>query len=195
MTYSKTIPLILIIIFFVQCGKDSTEKNLLQSPDDWRSEVIKFPLDFAGSLQYSGIEYIRFAPGWGNENAMDYFSYVFLWQIDQNPKLSAQKLESEMELYFDGLMNMVSEKEPLKFREPFSSKAFFEKVNDSVYVGKIITYDAFTTKKEVNLNTIVDYRFCNKTNKHLVLFHISPKPLEHQIWKKLNRIVVQTDCK
>lgn len=195
MTYSKIIPFILIPIFFIQCGKDSTEKKLLQAPDDWRSEVIKFPLDFANSLQYSGVEYTSFAPGWGKEDAMDYFSYVFLWQLDQNPQLSTKKLESEMEIYFDGLMNMVSKKEPGKFKEPFTSKAFFEKVNDSVYVGKIITYDAFTTKKEVNLNAIVDYRFCNNSNKHLVLFNISPKPLEHQIWKKLDKIIVHTDCK
>lgn len=195
MTYSKIIPFILILILFTQCDKGNTEKNLLQAPDDWRGEVIKFPLDFANSLHYSGVEYIRFAPGWGKENATDYFSYAFLWQIDQNPKLSAQKLESEMELYYDGLMNMVSEKEPGKFKEPFASKAFFEKVNDSVYVGKIITYDAFTTKKEVDLNAIVDYRFCKGINKHLVLFNVSPKPLEHQIWKKLNLIDIQTDCK
>ncbi|GGX03376.1 hypothetical protein [Aquimarina muelleri] len=194
MTYSKIIPFIFIFIFFIQCSKNNNEKNLLQASDNWRSEVIKFPLDFATSLQYSGIEYIRFAPGWGKENAMDYFSYVFLWQIDQNPQLSTQKLESEMELYFNGLMNTAPVTESNKFKVPHQSKAFFEKVNDSVYVGKIITHDAFTTKKELNLNIIIDYKFCNKTKKHLVLFNVSPKPLEHQIWKKLNKIVINTDC-
>ncbi len=194
MNFSKTVPFFLILIIFLQCKEDNSSKNILNAPENWRSEVIEFPLKFASSLQYSGAEHIRFAPGWGKEKAKDYFSYVFLWEIDQEPKLSTKKLESEMEIYFDGLMNMVSKMNLKFFKDIPKSKAFFEKVNDSLYIGKILTYDAFTTKKEVNLNIIVENRFCNLDNRHLVLFNVSPQAPEHPVWKKMKKITIDLEC-
>ncbi len=183
MSTSKIIPFILCLVFFLQCNT-LKEKNLLLASDDWRSEIIEFPLDFAPSLNYSGTEYVRFAPGWGNKNASDYFSYVFLWNISQNPELSAKKLEIELEKYFDGLMN----------NDKFKSKAFFEKINESTYVGKVLTFDGFTTQEQVTLNIIVDYSYCNIQNMHHVLFSISPQNPDHQIWKKIKNISIDIEC-
>ncbi|MDY8135805.1 hypothetical protein [Aquimarina sp. 2201CG5-10] len=191
MSFAKTIPFLLITLLFIKCGKDDSSKNLLLAPnDDWRGEVIEFPLKFAPSLQYSGTEFIRFAPGWGKENAKDYFSYAFLWDIKDNPKLSAKKLESEMEIYFNGIMNMVS-KSGEKIPE---SKAFFEKVNETTYAGKVLTYDAFITKRDLQLNLIVEQSFCKSRNKHFVLFLLSPQPTEHSIWKKMKKIDFDVQC-
>ncbi|GAA4271674.1 hypothetical protein GCM10022258_09680 [Aquimarina gracilis] len=159
------------------------------APKDWRSEIIKFPLEFAPSLSYSGLEHIRFSPGWGKKDAEDHFSYVFLWEIDQDPKLTSKKLEAELETYFDGLTHATPKSEI-----DTKTKAFFEKVNDSLFVGKILTYDSFTTKKEVNLNVKVSSSYCYNENKHLVLFHLSPQTLDHQIWKKMNTISIDLDC-
>ncbi len=194
MSFAKTIPFIIITLLFVQCDNTTKIKNLLSASENWRSEVIEFPLEFATSLQYSGVEYVRFAPGWGKEGASDYFSYVFLWDINEDPELSAKKIESEMEVYFDGLMHLVSKTDTRQKSKIPKSKAFFEKVNDSVYVGKILTYDTFTTKKELNLNITVNYSKCELQNKHLILFNLSPQPLEHQIWKKLKKVTVTTNC-
>ncbi len=188
MNLPKIVPLFLVVLLFVQCNENNSSKNLLLSKEGWRLEIIEFPLEFAPSLLYFGAEYIRFAPGWGNENTDEYFSYVFLWKIDQDPKLSSKKLEAELETYFNGLMNSVSEKK-LK-----PAKAFFEKINDSLYAGKILTYDAFTAKKELALNIIVDYRFCNALRKHLVVFNISPQPMEHSIWKKMKKVTINAKC-
>ncbi|PKV51215.1 hypothetical protein ATE84_3289 [Aquimarina sp. MAR_2010_214] len=194
MSFAKIIPFILLTSLFIQCGTDTNTKNLLSAPENWKGEVIEFPLEFATSLQYSGIEYVRFAPEWGEESSSDYFSYVFLWNLSEDPQLSAKKLESEIETYFDGLMSSVSKMNPEQNNEISKSKAFFEKVNDSLYVGKILTYDAFTTKKEVNLNITVSYSMCELQNKHLVLFNISPKPYQHQIWKKLKKVTATINC-
>ncbi len=194
MLKTKTIPFFIILIFFFQCKKNDSADNVLEAPENWRSEVIKFPLKFAKILDYSGAEHVRFAPGWGKEDAKDYFSYAFLWEIDQNPKLSSEKLEHEMEIYFDGLMNMVAKMNLKLLKKIPKSKAFFEKVNDSVYAGKILTYDAFTTKKEINLNTIVEYKFCKLENKHLVLFTLSPQAPEHPIWKKMKKLTIDLEC-
>ncbi|WP_160114654.1 hypothetical protein [Aquimarina sp. AU474] len=164
------------------------------APDNWRGEIIKFPLKFAPSLKYSGTEYVRFAPGWGTENAKDYFSYTFLWETNENPKLSTKKLESEMETYFDGLMSMIHEMSTESQKEINPSKAFFEKINDSIYIGKVITYDAFITKKDVTLNIIVNYEFCDLAKKHLAKFNLSPQSPDHSIWKKMDNIVIDKPC-
>ena len=100
---TKTIPFIMYALFFIQCNT-STPENKLLAPKNWKSEIIKFPLKFAPTLKYSGEEYVRFAPGWGDITASDYFSYAFLWNINEAPQLSTSKLEQEMEAYFDGLM-------------------------------------------------------------------------------------------
>ncbi len=141
MSFAKTIPFIIITLLFVQCGNDTNNKNLLSASGNWRGEVIEFPLEFDTSKQYSGIEYVRFAPGWGKDGASDYFSYAFLWDLSENPQLSAKKLESQMETYFDGLMSMVSKMDSKQNNEISKSKAFFEKVNDSVYVGVYVGVD------------------------------------------------------
>lgn len=195
MSIAKTIPFILIILLFIQCSNTTTSKNLLHTPENWRSEIIEFPLEFAPSLQYSGIEYVKFAPGWGKENAVDYFSYTFLWDIDKDPLLSTKKLESDMESYFDGLMSSISRTDQNTTSQIPKTKAFFEKIKDSVYIGKILTYDSFITKKELHLNMVVNYSFCKTQNKHFVLFTISPKDPEHQIWKKMKTIRIDSDCK
>ncbi|WP_271767733.1 hypothetical protein [Aquimarina algiphila] len=194
MSFAKTIPFIIITSLFIQCGNDTSKKTPLLFPEHWRSEVIEFPLEFAPSLQYSGTEYICFSPGWGKQGAPDYFSCAFLWVIDQDPKLSAKNLETAMETYFDGLMNTVSKSDQNSTQKNITSKAFFENVNEGVYVGKILTYDAFTTKKEVSLNIIVNNSFCNAQNKHLILFTISPQAPDHQIWKKMKTLSIDMEC-
>jgi hypothetical protein len=61
-------------------------------PSGWRTETIAFPLDFAPSIAYHGEEQIRFAPGMFNAAAPDYFSYVFVWIVDEQPALTADAL-------------------------------------------------------------------------------------------------------
>ncbi len=194
MSFAKTIPFIIVALFFIQCGSDSSKKNLLHSNDNWRSEVIEFPLEFAPSLQFLGTEYVRFSPGWGEQDAPDYFSYAFLWVLEQDIMLSSKKIETYMEKYFNGLMTTVSKSDQNSLQKNIVSKAFFEKINDEMYVGKILTYDAFTTKKEVSLNVIVNYSFCKLQNKHCILFTISPQTPEHQIWKKMKKLSIDIQC-
>lgn len=189
MNFTKTIPFF-IILLFIQCKPTNTTENLLHAPENWRSEIIKFPLDFANTINYTGEEHIQFAPGWGDEEAKDYFTYVFLWHIDQNPKLSASLLENHMEAYFDGLMSVISKKDS----EIPKAKAFFEKINDTLYVGKTLTYDAFTAQKEIKLNIIVEEKSCNNYDKYQVLFNISPQSPEHPVWKKMKNITTHINC-
>ncbi|WP_299436008.1 hypothetical protein [uncultured Aquimarina sp.] len=196
MSVSKTIPFFVILLFtFTQCKKKDSSIDPLLAPDNWRKETIVFPLSFAPSLNYKGTEYVRFAPGWGKQGSEEYFTYSFLWYLDEDPKLSSSSLESEMEAYFDGLTDVVSKPESGNLKNISRTKAFFEKVDNQSFAGKIITYDAFTANKEVNLNLVATYSFCENLEKHLVLFRISPKPINHPVWDKLNEVQIDLNCR
>lgn len=195
MTFSKIIPYFIFMFFILQgCKNNSTTSNPLVAPDNWRKETIEFPLSFAPTLTYKGTEYVRFAPGWGKKDAEDYFTYTFLWYLDETPTLSSKILESELETYFNGLMGVVSESNDTATSTIPLSKAFFEKLDETSYAGKVITYDAFTTKKEITLNVIVNYSACPEQEKHLVLFKFSPKNVNHIVWSKLENIQIDLDC-
>lgn len=196
MTFSKIIPFFILLLFvIIGCTDSNTPSNPLMAPDNWRKETIEFPLSFAPSLTYKGTEYVRFAPGWGKKDAEDYFTYAFLWYLDEVPTLSSKILESELETYFNGLMGVVSGSEDTTTSSIPTSKAFFEKLDETSYAGKVITYDAFTTKKEVTLNVVAKYSACPELEKHLVLFKFSPKKVDHPVWSKLENIQIDLDCK
>lgn len=91
-----------------------------------------------------GFEDIRFAPGWADTTAVDYFTYTFTWVLDKNPKLDQEKLETQMKAYFDGLMAVVSEREDL----PKTEVSFnFAKARPAFAAeGEISFYEAFFSK-------------------------------------------------
>ncbi len=195
MSIPKTIPyLICLLLLFTQCQK-RPKKSPLVAPDDWREEVIQFPLDFAPSLGYKGTQHVRFAPDWGQKDSHQYFSYGFLWDIEKNPLLTPKKLESDMETYFDGIMKKVADKNKNSKTKIIKSKAFFESIDENNYIGKVLTYDAFIRKKEVELNILAEYLSCPSSNKHFVLFKISPQKIDHPIWDSLNKLNVFKECK
>ena len=42
-------------------------------------------LFFAPSIKYKGVEDIRFTPGWGKAGSEEYWTYAFLWFLDDEP--------------------------------------------------------------------------------------------------------------
>ncbi|QKX06557.1 hypothetical protein HN014_17100 [Aquimarina sp. TRL1] len=190
MSTSKIIPFICIVTLFIQC-KEQNPSHLLSTPTNWKTETLEFPFEFAPDLKYTGISDIRFAPGWKDAQSMEYFSYTFLWALNENPKLSAKKLETEMASYFFGLMDMVS---PDKLDKQ-KTNAFFEKVDEHTYIGKVLTHDAFITKKNIKLNLIVTHSYCPTIKKHYIKFNVSPQHINHKIWSTLEHITPITPCK
>ncbi|MHA7057263.1 hypothetical protein ACWGOQ_0008605 [Aquimarina sp. M1] len=195
MRNSKTIPFFTILfLIVVQCKKVPADFNILSAPDNWRKETIAFPLSFAQSLDHKGTEYVRFAPGWGKQGSDEYFSYSFLWYLENDPQLSSSNLESQLAVYFDGLMQEFSTTNASRAAAIPKTTAFFEKINNHTYAGKVLTYDAFITKKELNLNIVATYMYCKKTDRHIIQFKISPQPIAHAVWNKLNEVIINIDC-
>lgn len=68
------------------------------------------------------------------------------------------------------------------------SKIKLRKTKNTIptYTGTIETYDAFTTKKMILLNVIIEVHFCKSKNQYLPFFKISPRDFEHQSWELIH---------
>ena len=92
------------------------QTNPIPAPADWRAESFVFPLQFAASIPYQGVEYVRFAPSWTRFDSEGGFSYVFLWDVKTQP-VTPEDLEDYLEVYFAGLMRNVGLQRKLSDKE------------------------------------------------------------------------------
>ena len=183
---------IALLIFNTLSAQENKPETILTAPDDWRMEIINLPLSFAPSLDYTGFEDIRFAPGWSDTTAADYFTYTFTWVLDKNPKLDRDKLETQMKAYFDGLMEAVSGRKDLPKTE--ADFSFAGAKRDFGATGTVKFYEAFFKKKVVSLNVNVAGKRCPELGKYLVRFDLSPQPSSAEVWKGFDQVKLKEDC-
>ncbi|HTE49309.1 MAG TPA: hypothetical protein VK698_00440 [Kofleriaceae bacterium] len=126
-------------------------------PDGFRSEMIPFPLEFAPGLDHRGVEELRFAPGFFDPAAPGYWSYAFVWRLEDAAALDAAGLARELEVYFQGLLGAVDREAVQASRTPIAVTA------RPAGVGLVITahlIDAFKTKQPVTLTGTAERRAC-----------------------------------
>ncbi len=190
---SKLIVLFSIFLFPSLMEAQEKDEMVLEAVEDWRSELLTFPLDFASSLPYSGVEDIRFAPGWANEKSEEFWSYILVWCINEDPTLTEEKLNKEMQVYFNGLAKAIAQSKNINsdVLTPTLSNLSKGKTikKGEYYIGQVNIHDAFFTKRPIKLNFIVE-SYKSDSDKYIVLFRVSPQTFSHQIWDKLNAIKV-----
>lgn len=184
----KTLLFLFFISTIIANAQEQSPPELLSVPDGWRSEYIPFPISFAPSLTYVGVEDVRFSKGWGDINANDFFTYAFLWYLDEDPFLSIPKLNTDFKAYFDGLMQAVSGSKDIP-----RTKVDFDGETDN-YSAVIEVYDAFFKKEVITLNVTAQASYCNKTKKYMVLFKLSPEEIESEVWKKFDELKININC-
>ncbi len=197
----KILKVLLVLFIVISIGAvylyfrlNNNIENVLIANNNWRSEVLEFPLIFASDLEYEGEEHIRFAPGWGKKNSEDYFSYVFLWILENDPKLNTLELENAMNIYFDGLMNTGAVINFNFFKKIPETKSSFQQTDKSSFKGAIEVYDEFFSKEIITLNTKIKIENCALKNKYLVWFYLSPQKTQHPIWNKLDNVKNNLTC-
>ncbi|WP_299767165.1 hypothetical protein [uncultured Dokdonia sp.] len=190
----STILFLFLYVFIAQSAFTQEEELLLKIDEPWRSEQLTFPIAFAPSLDYKGIEEVRFAKGWGTPDSEEFWTYTFLWYLDEDPSVTATRLEKDIEAYFNGLMALVGKGNGLT-DIPNANVVFVpENSNEGSYIGKAKIFDAFFTKDIQTLHIKAVSGFCEETNKYTVLFTFSPKTFDHSIWKTLNGITLTVAC-
>lgn len=179
----------LFSIGHLSVSQESKPETILSAPDTWGPEIFSFPFEFAPSIDYQGFEDIRFAPGWSDTTANDYFTYTFFWYLDTDPQLTADILETHLKAYFGGLMAGTSGRDDL----PAVTASFTQKSN-GVYAGSVNTYDAFFKKTALTLNIMATSSQCKKTGKYIVRLNLSPKGFQDPLWKMFEEVTLKINC-
>ncbi|MFT6243427.1 MAG: tetratricopeptide (TPR) repeat protein [Salibacteraceae bacterium] len=160
---------------------------------DWGKEIFHFPLHFAPEIPLEGLEEVVFPKNWRKPDSTDFWSYVFVWDLDNKKAITASELESTLKPYFDGLMKVVNDDEDA---EMIKTIAHFQKNNsleDNVdFTGKLTIFDAFATNKPLNLNARVFSNYCEEKGKLILLFQFSPLGFSEPVWDKLRTVKVRS---
>ncbi|HRG91699.1 MAG TPA: hypothetical protein PLZ10_02065 [Chitinophagaceae bacterium] len=201
--------LLLLILFFISLniyGQEKTEFDghqwvapyYLPVPKGWTVERFPVPPSFAITIPYKGVEDIRFTPGWGKIESNEYWSYAFLWFLDDIREFDSKTLENNLTAYYTGLFNINTSKSNIDTTKLIpvqvtinSKKA--EKEDDKTFEG-IVKMNDYMTKKPITLNLIIHIKSCEEQNKSFVLFELSPRPYSDMVWNDLDQLWLNFKC-
>lgn len=201
--------LLLLILFFISLniyGQEKTEFDghqwvapyYLPIPKGWTVERFPVPPSFANAIPYKGVEDIRFTPGWGKIESNEYWSYAFLWFLDDISEFDSKTLENNLTAYYTGLFNINTSKSNIDTTKLIpvqvtinSKKA--EKEDDKTFEG-IVKMNDYMTKKPITLNLIIHIKSCEEQNKSFVLFELSPRPYSDMVWNDLDQLWLNFKC-
>jgi len=128
-------------------------------PAGWRSEVIKFPLEFAPTIAHRGYEDLRFPPGFFDPASGDYWSYAFLWRTEDPAQLDAAALGAELTTYFRGLIAAVDAKQH-RIAAPGEITARAVPAGPARFELSAHVFDAFKTAAPLDLTGFAERRPC-----------------------------------
>ena len=203
--------LIVIFLFLISTTTNAQELNTafdghkweapynLPIPKDWTIERFLIPINFAKQIPYKGVEDIRFTPGWAKAKSDEYWTYAFLWWLDDSPKTDAKIIAANLKAYYSGLfkINTDSTKIPAGKIIPVTTlfkEAATTKGDLKTYTGTIEMND-YMQLKPITLNCIAHLKFCEEDNKTILFYELSPQPFTHNIWLSLNQLWLDFKCK
>ncbi len=165
------------------------------APPTWRAERIQIPLDFAPQIPYAGVEDIRFAPGWGEKDNSNYWSYTFLWWIDGNPPIDDKVLDNDLTAYYSGIVNRnLGPGKTQSVPVSIGVKKVRTLAGDAGTFNATIQMTDYMTAEPIKLNGIIHYRKSVVQNKAIILFEMSPQPVSGPIWKEMRTIGAGVVC-
>ncbi|MBL4790513.1 MAG: hypothetical protein JKY60_16210 [Kordiimonadaceae bacterium] len=148
-----------------------------ETPEGWRAEIIPFPLSFAPTISYSGVEEVLFMPGMFRANAEDFFSYAFLWVVEGSDIPGAKKFETEVQLYYQGLQDAVlGEPGPNVIVTAVNSGNELEN-GEITKIRRHLTVnwlDPFVTKRPMKLRVLTELWHCKDADEWRALFKVVP---------------------
>jgi hypothetical protein len=154
--------------------------------------------DNENHIKYTGVEDIRFAPGWGKVNTSEYWSYAFLWYLDGRVETNVKIIESNLKAYYTGLIASNIEPRKIPAEKLIEVNTHFKKVETDkgdmeTFRGTIYMLD-YMEQKPIMLNCIVHLKTCKEQNKTYLFHEISPKPFDEAVWESLNQLWLDFTC-
>jgi hypothetical protein len=170
----------------------------LPTPPGWQIEIFPFPLEFAPSLPYLGVEELRLAPGFFDAGAPGFWSYVFVWYLEGDVPFTAAGLAKDLETYYEGLAK--SRESPALY-DPIKAAAHATLGEGKPvpqgfthYEGAVDIHDPFTTHARLTLRVKLDVLCCRDEGRTAVLSRASPQPPQSPVWAELAGIASGFRC-
>ncbi len=180
-----------IIVFSIWAlAVNGQELYELPTPKNWGIEKITFPINFVPSIEYKGLEEIRFMPGWARKDSVDYWSYFFLWCIDdKNLNTDAATLGNQMKMYYEGLASATKSipKDKLIPVTASISEIKAIKGDAKTFKGTILMQD-YMSQKPLTLYCKIHLSAMHCYDKTYIFFELSPQPFMHKIWTELDKL-------
>jgi len=180
---------LLFVLSFTTFSQEKVVETIFENPYNWEKEIINFPIDWAPDLHFVGFEEILFAPNWSKSKHVEFWSLIIGYSVEAEKPVSISTIEDNFEAYFDGLMK------PNHWSQNFPNPIVnFEKTNNNSnlnFLGTMQVFDGFHTGKVINLNVKGEQYFCEKLQKSIIKFTLSPKNFSHKIWETLSQIKVK----
>jgi len=171
----------------------------LAIPTGWDIERFIIPIEFAPQIKYSGVEDIRFAPGWRNAKSNEYWTYAFLWFLDGNPTINKNTIENNLTAYYTGLVGRNIEPRKIPASKVIPTKTSVKQV--VTFRSDLKTFNAtiemldYMEQKPIRLNCIIHIRPYKEKGKTFIFYELSPKPFSDSIWLMLNKLRTDFDYK
>ncbi|HWO57640.1 MAG TPA: hypothetical protein VNN55_08760 [bacterium] len=168
------------------------------TPDGWAKETIPLPPSFAPDMKWSGLEELRFAPGWMNADSATFFSYALLFWLPGDQPTDAHTLETQLLTYYRGLAQAVAESKGkvldvtrftmsvVDAATPPQKRAGGEEV--TAYNGKLKWIEPFTTGREQTLRMEIQVWRSVMPVGNCVFICASSQPETAEVWTKLRAI-------
>ena len=170
----------------------SYSTDLLKTSDTWGKELFSIPLHFAKDIKLKGFEDARFPKGWNDTTSPNFWTYAFAWKVNINNELTIMQVEDYIKKYYDGLLEGVNKEKDLVLPKTTVEIAIN---NSGNFIGKATIYDTFITRKPLVLNFDIEQVLCENNSKSIIVFRISPKSFNHEVWKVLKKIkVLKNNC-
>ena len=185
-----------------QEAKDAAAEKLMFK-SDWKGERITLPPLFAPGMGLKGIEEIRFAPGMLDEKSDSFFSYVFVFSVSADQKLTEDVIRKETLTYYRGLAEAVLKRKGVevdaaKFAFDLEKTKAVSDAPESIakpdavtqYSGKLDWVEPFATAKAQTLRFEIQTWSNPMMGRNYLLVCVSPKnPGETEpVWKELRGI-------
>jgi len=168
----------------------------LDFPLGWGIERFLIPISFAPKIPYRGVEDIRFTPGWGKAESADYWSYVFLWYLDGQQKITAKIVENNLKKYYSGLVKVIqvdsSDNKSITVRT-IIKKGKTQKGDLKTFYGSVYMLD-YMANKPITLYCKVHLKSCSGQNKTFIFYEISPKDYTDNVWQSLDILWTDFSC-
>lgn len=165
--------------------------TILKLPKEWRYEKVSLPFGFTPKMTHKGIDELRFAPGMFNRDAEKYFTYAYVFTIENELDFDKKELEKLLNDYYKGLCGIVAKSKKLD-TDVSKIKIDLNTIKNTkcikAYSGEIIYFDTFNNGEQIILNTEIEILPNKSKNKTYIIGLVSPKQKEDKLWKELYNI-------